>query len=91
MVRMARPDGARRGVRLGSGVALSTIRVGYLKAAFDQDRPFKALDDAALDALRGMGVSPVAVEMPTGFPTARSDHPECRSGCGVRRDHPRQS
>jgi Asp-tRNA(Asn)/Glu-tRNA(Gln) amidotransferase A subunit family amidase len=64
-----RPDGARRGVRLGSARPLSTIRVGYLKAAFDQDRPFKALDDAALDALRGMGVSPVAVEMPTGFPT----------------------
>ena len=48
---------------------LSGIRIGYLKAAFDQDRPFKALDDAALDALRGMGVSPVVVEMPTGFPT----------------------
>jgi Asp-tRNA(Asn)/Glu-tRNA(Gln) amidotransferase A subunit family amidase len=48
---------------------LASIRIGYLKAAFDQDRPFRALDDAALEALRGLGVSPVAVEMPTGFPT----------------------
>ena len=48
---------------------LSSIRIGYLKAAFDQERPLKALDDAALEALRGLGVSPVVVEMPTGIPT----------------------
>ena len=49
---------------------LSSIRIGYLKAAFEQDRPTRALDDAALAALRALGVSPVAVEMPTGIPTA---------------------
>ena len=51
-----------------SARSLSSIRVGYLKAAFDQDRPQKALDDAALDALRGLGFSPVAVEMPADLP-----------------------
>lgn len=49
--------------------SLSSIRVGYLKAAFDADRPGKSFDDAALDALRALGVSPVVVEMPTGIPT----------------------
>jgi Asp-tRNA(Asn)/Glu-tRNA(Gln) amidotransferase A subunit family amidase len=48
---------------------LSSIRVGYLKAAFEQERPLKALDDAALAAFRGLGLDPVAVEMPTGIPT----------------------
>lgn len=48
--------------------SLSSIRVGYLKGAFDQDRPQKALDDAALDALRGLGFAPVAVEMPADLP-----------------------
>jgi Asp-tRNA(Asn)/Glu-tRNA(Gln) amidotransferase A subunit family amidase len=47
---------------------LSTIRIGYLKAAFDQDRPQKQLDQAALDGLRSLGVSPAVVEMPTGLP-----------------------
>jgi Asp-tRNA(Asn)/Glu-tRNA(Gln) amidotransferase A subunit family amidase len=49
--------------------ALSTIRIGYLKEAFEQERPLKAIDNTALEALRGMGVSPVVVEMPTGIPT----------------------
>ena len=48
---------------------LSSIRVGYLKAAFDADRPGKSFDDAALDALRALGVSPIVVEMPTAIPT----------------------
>jgi Asp-tRNA(Asn)/Glu-tRNA(Gln) amidotransferase A subunit family amidase len=50
--------------------SLASLRIGYLKAAFDQERPLKAMDDAALDALRALGVSPVAVEMPSGIPTA---------------------
>ncbi len=49
---------------------LSGIRVGYFKAAFDQDRPQKVLDQAALDALLALGVSPVVVDMPADFPTA---------------------
>jgi Asp-tRNA(Asn)/Glu-tRNA(Gln) amidotransferase A subunit family amidase len=48
--------------------SLSSIRVGYLKAAFDQDRQQKALDDAALDAFRGLGADPVVVEMPGDLP-----------------------
>jgi Asp-tRNA(Asn)/Glu-tRNA(Gln) amidotransferase A subunit family amidase len=47
---------------------LSAIRVGYLKAAFDQDRQQKALDDAALDAFRALGADPVVVEMPGDLP-----------------------
>jgi len=49
---------------------LSTLRVGYLKAAFDQERPLKQLDDAALVALQALGVSPRVVEMPSGLPTS---------------------
>ena len=47
---------------------LSSIRVGYLKAAFDQDRQQKALDDAALDAFRRLGAEPLVVEMPGELP-----------------------
>ncbi|HEX9895883.1 MAG TPA: amidase [Gemmatimonadales bacterium] len=47
---------------------LSSIRIGYLKTAFDQERQQKALDDAALDALRALGVTPVEVEMPGNLP-----------------------
>jgi len=47
---------------------LSSIRVGYLKTAFDQDRSQKALDQAALDALESLGVAPVVVEMPGDMP-----------------------
>jgi len=45
---------------------LASIRIGYLKAAFDADRATKSLDDTALEALRGLGVDPVVVELPVG-------------------------
>lgn len=47
---------------------LGSLRVGYLKAAFDQERPQKPLDAAALEALRRLGVNPVVVEMPGDLP-----------------------
>ncbi|HEX9167229.1 MAG TPA: amidase, partial [Gemmatimonadales bacterium] len=49
---------------------LSGLRVGYLKAAFDAERPTRALDDAALEALRGLGVTPTPVELPGDLPIA---------------------
>jgi Asp-tRNA(Asn)/Glu-tRNA(Gln) amidotransferase A subunit family amidase len=50
------------------GRPLSQIRVGYLKSAFDQDRPQKALDDAALDGFRRLGYQPAEVTMPSDLP-----------------------
>jgi Asp-tRNA(Asn)/Glu-tRNA(Gln) amidotransferase A subunit family amidase len=47
---------------------LSGVRVGYLKSAFDAERPGKALDDAALEAMKGLGVPLVEVEMPRDLP-----------------------
>ncbi len=49
---------------------LGSIRVGYLKAAFDQPRNQKALDDAALQGLSGLGITPVPIEVPTDLPIA---------------------
>jgi Asp-tRNA(Asn)/Glu-tRNA(Gln) amidotransferase A subunit family amidase len=46
---------------------IQKLRVGYLKAAFDEPRPAKeeaANDAAALDKLRGMGVNLKAIEFP---------------------------
>jgi Asp-tRNA(Asn)/Glu-tRNA(Gln) amidotransferase A subunit family amidase len=47
---------------------LRAIRVGYLKAAFEAERQGKALDDAALDALRQLGVPLVEVALPSDLP-----------------------
>lgn len=41
-----------------------SLRVGYIKSAFDQDRPTKKFDDAALDALGTIGVKLVPIELP---------------------------
>jgi Asp-tRNA(Asn)/Glu-tRNA(Gln) amidotransferase A subunit family amidase len=49
---------------------LSALRVGYLKAAFEAERPTRSLDDAALEALRGLGVAPVPIELPGDLPIA---------------------
>lgn len=48
--------------------ALSTIRVGYLKAAFEQDRPTREYDEATLDMLRQLGVDLVPVTLPSNLP-----------------------
>jgi Asp-tRNA(Asn)/Glu-tRNA(Gln) amidotransferase A subunit family amidase len=50
------------------GAPLSSVRVGFLKSAFDAERPGKALDDAALEAMRGLGIPLVEIEMPKDLP-----------------------
>ena len=52
------------------GTSLKKLRVGYLKAAFDQNYPTKANDQATLDVLRRLGVELVPLELPTIAPGA---------------------
>jgi Asp-tRNA(Asn)/Glu-tRNA(Gln) amidotransferase A subunit family amidase len=47
---------------------LSSVRVGYFKAAFDAPRSGKARDDAVLRTLSRLGVTPVPVQLPTDLP-----------------------
>ena len=50
-----------------AAIDIKKLRVGYLKAAFDEPRPAKeeaSNDAAALDTLRGMGVNLKAIEFP---------------------------
>lgn len=47
---------------------LDSIRVGYLAGAFEEERPAKAFDDAAIEALRGLGVELVEVALPEAPP-----------------------
>lgn len=48
---------------------LSNLRVGYLKAAYEGDRSgVRALDDAGLEAIRALGVTPVPVALPDDLP-----------------------
>ena len=47
---------------------LSSLRVGYLKAAFDDDYPFKAQDAESLEVLRQLGVELVPIELPEAPP-----------------------
>jgi Asp-tRNA(Asn)/Glu-tRNA(Gln) amidotransferase A subunit family amidase len=47
---------------------LSEVRVGYFREGFEQPRPGKARDDAALERLRQLGISLVEVELPTDLP-----------------------
>ncbi len=49
---------------------LSSIRVGYLQAAFEADHPGKAHDDAGLEAARNLGVVLVPVTLPDDLPIA---------------------
>ncbi len=42
----------------------ASLRIGYVKSAFDRDYPTKAFDSAALDVIRGLGVTLVPVEIP---------------------------
>ena len=46
------------------GTSIKKMRVGYVKAAFDQDYPTKANDAATLDVLRRLGVELVPLELP---------------------------
>ncbi len=47
---------------------LSTIRVGYFREGFEQDRPGKARDAVALEQLRRLGINLIEVELPTDLP-----------------------
>ncbi len=47
---------------------LSGLRVGYFQSAFEADHRGKEFDDRALDAIRGLGVDPIPVELPDTFP-----------------------
>src|SRR5690349_15068769 len=42
----------------------ASLRIGYIKSAFDADHPTKQFDDAALDALRTIGATLVPIELP---------------------------
>lgn len=68
-------DAIAAGYRWDSSVPLSSLRVGYFKAAFDTPErdpadgervlhSSKRFDDAALDVLRRLGANLVAVEVP---------------------------
>lgn len=42
----------------------ASLRIGYIKSAFDTDHPTKQFDDAALGALREIGARLVPIELP---------------------------
>ncbi|HXF62534.1 MAG TPA: amidase [Caldilineaceae bacterium] len=50
------------------GVDLSKLRIGYLKADFEVERPTKALDDQSLRVLRALGADLIPIELPD-YPT----------------------
>ena len=56
--------------RYAFGTNLKKLRVGYVKAAFDQDYPTKANDQATLEVLRQLGVELVPIELPAIAPGA---------------------
>ncbi len=52
-----------------AGKALTDIRIGYLKSAFeDEDSRSREFDGPALAALRDLGVEPIPVELPGSYP-----------------------
>lgn len=48
--------------------SLAGLRIGYLKSGFEADRDHKEFDDAALAAIRALGIDPVPFELPDGLP-----------------------
>ncbi len=48
---------------------LSSLRVGYLPAAFEEDHRTKSHDDQALATVRSLGVALQPVSLPQSFPT----------------------
>jgi len=52
-----------------AGRPLSEIRIGYYRRAFEEGNSrTRALDLRALEVLRGLGVAPIPVDLPGGFP-----------------------
>jgi len=56
--------------RYAFGTNLKKLRVGYVKASFDQEYATKANDQATLDVLRKLGVELVPIELPAIAPGA---------------------
>ena len=56
--------------RYAFDAGVKKLRVGFVKAAFDQDYPTKANDQATLDVLRRLGVELVPIELPAIAPGA---------------------
>ena len=50
------------------GRRLDTLQVGYLADAYEEERETAALDRAALDAVRALGVEPIPVRLPDQYP-----------------------
>jgi Asp-tRNA(Asn)/Glu-tRNA(Gln) amidotransferase A subunit family amidase len=40
------------------------LRIGYVKSAFEKEREDKALDDAVLEVLQGLGIDLIPIELP---------------------------
>jgi Asp-tRNA(Asn)/Glu-tRNA(Gln) amidotransferase A subunit family amidase len=61
---------------------LSKIRVGFVKSAFDstERHPLKEFDDAALEALRKLGIALVPVELPDAPYNAMRIILDCEAG-----------
>lgn len=47
-----------------ASVALPSIRIGYVKSAFERESPQRAFDEATLATLRGLGVQLIPLEIP---------------------------
>ena len=61
---------ATNSFRYAFGTNLKKLRVGYVKASFDQEYATKANDQATLDVLRKLGVELVPIELPAIAPGA---------------------
>jgi Asp-tRNA(Asn)/Glu-tRNA(Gln) amidotransferase A subunit family amidase len=65
-----------------AGAPLSKIRVGFVKSAFDstERHPLKEFDDAALEALRKLGIALIPVELPDAPYNAMRIILDCEAG-----------
>lgn len=58
------PDSVDRPLHWPEPKDAKKLRVGVVRAAFDQDRPQKAIDQVVLDELKAAGISTTDVELP---------------------------
>ncbi|HSG18855.1 MAG TPA: amidase, partial [Anaerolineae bacterium] len=47
-----------------AGIDLSSLRIGYIRSAFEEERDNKAFDDETINVLRALGANLVPVELP---------------------------
>jgi Asp-tRNA(Asn)/Glu-tRNA(Gln) amidotransferase A subunit family amidase len=50
--------------RYDAGFDPRTLKVGYLKSAFERDYPFKKQDSLTLETLRALGITLIPIELP---------------------------